>query len=634
MSSRIATSVEAQASILVSFLAQANQTLSPFSAVQICSAMYTAKIPKARFLKGALAVQGISLKHTSCLKALALMEGFTGHVSRPKREWLVAHYILDAPATNPKVRNHRKCLGASADLCASLVKEFSKTPEAPLGRVVHSPDFIEFVFIGSPRPGARYILACKNEDGTPSPLTDGEIPRVVERVRRVVEGELKGWLDGAAKIPLNGLLCIIKDGVLLSSGAESTVLATLERDGNSEHSSYSRGELPNVLRHFAFGLLDSNSHAPVPIEDDVVAGLWRRLQAFYRFNQRDLTTFTEGRKNEQVKSDVTRYKINAERLREELSARNISPEQAAGLAALTLEEWESALSQKALPRDALLCLAEGMGLSSANDIYVDPGSPHNFTGVGAGDEAIAWIKRFDQLRMMVLDNVEEVARAEEVVRQLSLEARKPINEIALRKTLAAMEEAGFLLFATVERRFVRDLPINRERLATGALLGIVERKVLEKPPKAPPKDFLSFLDVEGELKWTTAEDERFREFNGTEITMNELLAVQTEAARLALAGAEPGEKTTAIAALRVFDGRRNFAGRAQAASARIAAAYRLVQRGFVREWMAPPNKPFLEPIPRNVLQTAARCPLIRVGNEAMFDTASFRRLALEAIADD
>ena len=81
MSSPIAMPLEAQASALVSFLAQAQQTLATSAALEICGGMRAAKLPPARFLKAALAEQNIELKHTSCLKAVALMDGFAGHAS-------------------------------------------------------------------------------------------------------------------------------------------------------------------------------------------------------------------------------------------------------------------------------------------------------------------------------------------------------------------------------------------------------------------------------------------------------------------------------------------------------------------------------------------------------------------------
>jgi hypothetical protein len=53
-----------------------------------------------------------------------------------------------------------------------------------------------------------------------------------------------------------------------------------------------------------------------------------------------------------------------------------------------------------------------------------------------------------------------------------------------------------------------------------------------------------------------------------------------------------------------------------------------IQSGALAIWMEKSNEPDVELVPKNVLHAAARCPLIRVENEAGFDTETFRRFAL------
>lgn len=55
----------------------------------------------------------------------------------------------------------------------------------------------------------------------------------------------------------------------------------------------------------------------------------------------------------------------------------------------------------------------------------------------------------------------------------------------------------------------------------------------------------------------------------------------------------------------------------------------LIESGAIGVWMEKSNEPGVELVPKNVLHAAARCPLIRVGNEVGFDVATFHRLALE-----
>lgn len=184
--------VEAQASSLVSFLAQAQHILPLPVALEISAAMRSTDEPPARFLQAALAGHGIHLKYSSCLKAVALMDGFQGHVSRPRPAWLVAHYLFDTPTFTPRIKRHSKIQDATADLCTQLAGTFARAGERPYGYVNCADDYVEFIFVGKPQVGARYILARKEPDDSLSKIDDQNSLRAIERVRRLVEGQFGG----------------------------------------------------------------------------------------------------------------------------------------------------------------------------------------------------------------------------------------------------------------------------------------------------------------------------------------------------------------------------------------------------------------------------------------------------------
>ncbi|WP_176060930.1 hypothetical protein [Paraburkholderia sp. BCC1876] len=66
----------------------------------------------------------------------------------------------------------------------------------------------------------------------------------------------------------------------------------------------------------------------------------------------------------------------------------------------------------------------------------------------------------------------------------------------------------------------------------------------------------------------------------------------------------------------------------------MTAMSRLIQTGALAAWMEKSNETDVELVPKPVLQAAARCTLVRSGNEAGFDAATFRRLALEFAAEN
>lgn len=626
MSSPIAMPLEAQASALVSFLAQAQQTLATSAALEICGGMRAAKLPPARFLKAALAEQNIELKHTSCLKAVALMDGFAGHVSRPKPTWLVARYIFEAPAITPKVKSHPKGADATADLCTRLADDLSDTKERPYGFVFRGSDYIEFLFEGEPQPDARYILSCKGPGDSPAVLEESDTLNAIERVRRVVEGQFNGWLDGAAKIaqPRTGRLRLLKDGVVVAEGMESAILAACEADDDFDLQSTSLLRLPADSRRYRVLHVIAGSDQHVPVEDEILERLWRRLEAFYRFNETDFSWFLGRRQEEHKDGRFVSDGFDEERLSYELQSRAISPGEAAALAGVTSEEWQAAMERGELLRTSLFSLTRGLGLSSANDLYVDSRAPV-WMPVSGGEEIALWMRNFDHLRLTVSGVAKGAPLAERSLEKLMKLYRRAPDPISLQAVLTEAEAAGLRLCATIEKRFVSDLPIARERLAMVGHLSLWDGKEIES--LGPPKTSIDDDNEAGE--WTTIDEEYLVRFNSASVTVDDLIALQEEVTRARHEGQEPGWETATFAAARVFKGRAGAAHLAHTAITRMTAMSHLIQTGALAAWMEKSNEADVELVPKNVLKAAARCPLVRVRNEAGFDAATFRHLALE-----
>jgi hypothetical protein len=628
MSSRIAMPLEAQASALVSFLTQAQHALSPDIALEICSSMRAAREPHARFLRDALAARNIELKHTSCLKALALMDGYNGHVSRPRFAWVVARYIFDAPAITPRIKHHDRSTDATADLCTRLADDLSDAKEIPYVRIERHGDYLEFIFVGEPQPGARYILACKNPDGAPARIPDDEGAAAIERVRRLVEGQFRGWLDGAAKIPFDrtGNLRLIKNGEPVVEGPESAVLAACESDPDFPLNPDTLLSQPASARRYRIVHALAGDAEPVPVDDALVERVWRRLEAFYRFHEDDFSWFLSNRQKEEQDGRFRFDGIDTEHLVRVLADRSVSPETVMSMVGMDAGQWDAMMETEELPRETLLRLVEKLGLSSANELYEDSRAPA-WMPVKDGEEIALWMRNFDHLRLSVSGIAEGASPAFRCLERLdALHVRSP-DATKLQAVLSDAESAGLRLCATIGKRFVADLPVFRERLALVGHLSFWDRKEMDK--WAPPAKQAEEAETE---PWTEMDEEYLKRFNTIDMTVGDLIALQEEVTRSRQDGQEPGWDTATFAAARVFRGKPDAPHRAHTAVTRMTAVSRLISSGALAIWMERSNEPDVEMVPQNVLQAAARCPLVRTGNDVGFDPAAFQRLALELAA--
>ncbi|WP_242540512.1 hypothetical protein [Trinickia mobilis] len=630
MSSRIAMPLEAQASALVSFLAQARHSLPLETALEICGSMRAAKEPPARSLKSGLARQNIEVKHTSCLKALAMMDGFEGHVSRPKPTWVVAQYTFDAPAVSPKVKSHRKSADATADLCTRLTEDLAGTKESPYARVVRNADYLEFIFIGEPQPGARYILACKNLDGSAAEAQEDQVLSAVERVRRVVEGQFRGWLDGAVKISRQkaGSLRLLKDGEPVAEGPESEILAACERDEEFELEAESLLRLPASTRRYQICHVGANGGEITPAEDTLVERMWRRLEAFYRFNEEDFSWFLSRRQKEEDEGRFQNDGIDTGRLVVALGNANIPVKEAVSKVGMSDEQWSAMMQTEEIPRQTLLKLSELLRLSSANELYFDSRNPV-WIPVTGGEEIALWMQNFDHLHISVSGIAEGAPLAQRSRDQLRRLHHRKADPATLQAVLSEAEAAGLRLCATIGKQFVSDLPVARERLAMVGQLSFWDRKEIES--MGPPQ---KTVDEDEGQPWTSMDDEYLERFNSVDMTVGDLIALQEEVARARRDGQEPGWETSTFASIRVFRGKPDSAHRSHTAMTRMTALSHLIETGALGVWLENSNEPGVELVPKNVLHAAARCRLIRIGNKPGFDVKTFRKLALELVVPE
>ncbi|MBU6521564.1 hypothetical protein KOL72_03330 [Ralstonia sp. B265] len=481
------------------------------------------------------------------------------------------------------------------------------------------------MFVGEPQPGTRYILACKNPDGSAATVGEDDTLSAVERVRRVVEGQFNGWLDGAVKIPFEkaGVLRLLKDGEAIVDGPESEILAACERDEDFPLDAESLLGLPANTRRYQIAHVVAGDGKIVPADDMLVERMWRRLEAFYRFNEEDFSWFLSRRREEEDEGRFDSDGIDTDRLIAVLADRNIPVEKAAAMADVSLEQWETMIATEEISRVALLKLSERLQLASANELYVDARNPV-WMPVTGGEEIALWMRNFDHLHLSVSGIAEGAPLAQRVLAKLTRLHRRSTDHVALQAVLSEAEAVGLRLCATIGKRFVSDLPVSRERLAMVGHLSLWDRKEIDS--LGPPKT----ADDEDESQpWSAIDDEYLTRFNSVNLTVGDLIALQEEITRARRDGQEPGWETSAFAAARVFRGKADAAHRAHTAMTRMMAMSRLIESGAIGAWIENSNEPGVGLVPKNVLHATARCPLIRVGNDPGFEVAIFRNLALE-----
>lgn len=245
----------------------------------------------------------------------------------------------------------------------------------------------------------------------------------------------------------------------------------------------------------------SGDDKSMPIDDKLVERIWQRLAGFYRVNGTDLAAFIDEKHKEQFQVGFGVDAANVGRLNELLAARNISTEQVGGMVQMDAASWSSALARFQLPRETLFKLTEGLGLPSANDLYFDSRRPTS--AFVDGKQMEEWMRSFEHLRLVVSETARHSPLAQRLIEKLKLLDRRADNAAVLKEIDSEAKAGGLQFSAKVERRFVRDLPIARERLALVGELSLWDMKFLGNLAKGKdPAD----ADPAATQAWTEMKD--------------------------------------------------------------------------------------------------------------------------------
>lgn len=587
--------LSAQALSLAEFLAAHNHSIDAADALRVCASLDEDPKSAARELKPALEPLGVSLKHTHALKAVADMrhsESFLGLASGV--HWDIASWVDDAMGVGANRKLHSKLGAASDDLCRRLRDQFEPQHE-PWVMVVATPVALELRAIGTHSTCWRSVLVATNQDGEPCEFPLASLQRLGERLRRLVEGELFGWLDGCRHLQ-NGTRAENVQFHTPRPGSEWAILRN--RDGTQRSAA-----------------LDG--------------ALQKRIDAFDRRHDQSLGEWLLERESAAAGSQFAPVGLDVARLEIARVQRNGGHADLAVAANLSQQDWENCLNGRHLPARAFKGVADALHISP-NDLLVDerkrPSIPlprHNDIG--------AWLSRLDAV-VAPYDESSSVLR--DLAKRLGALCATRFGERAdwdrrppreLKDLNQQLRFAGFVVSATMGVRFVQDLPLGHTRLAGVSIFSFdTEEAVLTQGGLLELGNAAMNLPAEEE----SVSAEWLARFNAPRFTGEDLMRYGDVVNEMR----DPDEDddgrfhTTIHAAVKAFP---KDSPKGHAATVRMEALSRLITSHDLDPWVVESAEADHSMISKPAFHAAAACPLIDVDGKPGFDFRAFYMLCVE-----
>lgn len=617
LASPIARSLEEQAHALVSFLAAQDHTLALTDAQRVCTALPADPKAAAKQLKNRLSECGVLIKHTHALKAVAVLSGtetFLGLGAAPR--WDLASWSPDSPGTSAK-RALFTSIGAAGDeLCRRIRDELEDA--TPYARVRVAEDHFD-LRVCSPLTGSwwRSVLVAQGPDGGQGELPQLEARRLAERVRRLVEGELGGWVDGMAAfwaIPEQGgdylrLHAYLNEAAFLQTVFENLGIVEAsdlpadcppDADGIQQFSlpvwqqlrqravrfAAKHGQLPGAFAFDAVDMADEDRFEPEPLNMGVVETARIRL----------------GLSLPDIAAQLPHPERQAAKLREgRLDLRHF-PDLAK---LLKLASPNDLLSPKrSTPRIPLPHHTDiGLWLSRLDGFVSEPpDAPRAPSGIAARLQALCAVP-YEQRKHWDKNPPKELETLNREVRF-----------------------AGLVVCAGMGIRFVQDLPLGIVRPSSLSLLEFDrEVDVLTQNGQMAPDNGLMRLPPEQDA----VTPEWLARFNAVKFTARDLLRYSDKVEEMRDPDGDSDSKfhVSMYAAAKVFGKNPD---KAHTATVRMEAMSRLVEKHAIDPWVrkgASGDGSLM--LSQAAFEAAAKCPLVDVDGRPGFDFKTFYLLCAE-----
>ncbi|KAB1448546.1 hypothetical protein [Bordetella bronchiseptica] len=624
-------SPDAQAASLVAFLAQAQHQLSLDTARTVCAALPRDNKLAAKQLKQALAGLSIPLKHTHALKAIAQLRGAPGHLGLgDATRWEIASWIQRAPAVSPR-REVLQDLGQACDqLCARIREQFDPGT-APFVHLHITEQAVEIEAMGEPSHAWRAIILAISPEHEPRIFDMDQQIRLTERLRRLIEGELGGWLDGVVSLDAaqdrGAEIALSINGQTVAAGTEAPVLAHLEtRITDLPHVG---NDMPLVdAQHQRLALIVRRIGQP---EGPMRATAWRslhaRYRAFVRRHERDFAAWWEQRHDEGMQEQFAPEPLVVEAVEAAQVRRGISDATLAERLRLSVDAWKEYMHARTLPVALFPVLAQVLGLASENELL---GAENDMVRIPLPrhEDIGMFLSRFEIVEVVPQEGA--AALAQQLARQCEADfARRrhwdtqvPAGLIELNHLI---RHEGWGLTCAMEKRFVQDLPLNYSRM--GIVLTLRFDKAIDVHTQHGQ------LPVGNSVMQLPPEEEHITEewlarFNASAFTGEDIQRYTDKVSEMR--GPDDTSKDrfeiTMIAGVKVF---KSNPQKAHAASVRMESFAHLLERCNLTPWVMRSTDPEASMLSKPVFEAIARCPLVDVNSKAGFEEQAFRRLLVE-----
>lgn len=616
--------LQEQSLSLVAFLAARDNILTASQAASALDGLPDDPKPAAKELRGRLKALGVDIQHTHALKAIAEARAAGGYLGLGEQlQYDVASWSADAPGISCERVRLTSFAAAADEVCRRIRENYEDDP--PFGVLQVSP--AELLFVGtSAATGSlwRVLLVPMGPDGKESPFREVlPLERLAERLRRLVEGQLGGWLDG--KYDVGSALAV----------ADDVVRAAKSRP---------ESEYADHLGVFHLGTLHDQLPREVPAEhwspvESLTQAQWDdfiKRYAFFARRHSDTSLFQWTRELV-VAASAPRFEpvpISLQLLEDSLAAakmtwRDLSlkfPFDEDGKHVADLKAGRGCL-------DAVHAVSTLLGLDP-NELMVQQRTTPRIPLPHHTDLAL-WLSRMDAV-VAQPDGAAPVAAG--LVKRLKAlcavpyEKRRAWDKRPSAEFEALNQEirfAGLMVCAGMGTRFVQDLPNGRTRPASISVLEFDwQVDVLTLGGQLDQEQTSMVIGPERDA----VTPEWLARFNKPRFTASDLLRYSDMVHETI--GDEDDEKERFTA--KVFAGVKVFnrdPEKAHSASVRMEALSRLIKNEAMEPWVrksrSKPDEEDSLMISEAAFEATARCEIVDIAGEPGFDRQAFYMLCVQ-----
>ncbi len=599
-----------QARALVGFLLAHDHKLAESDSQRLCADLPLDPKAAAKQLRVGLAPLAVDIKHTHALKAVAVLRGSARFLDLgAQTQYVVADWSPDAPGVSADPVRLTSFAKAADQFCRRLCDQFENDPPLVVMRCRRTHVSIRAT---SRATSAWWSLLLVPVDaaGVDTVFEDRkDVERLTERVRRLVEGGLAGWVDGLYNV------------YQVSAEADDDVL-----DGNSILES----EFPAV------------DQLPAVTDDSPAEGLPIRQEEWQDFLKRD--EFFRRRKEVPLAQWAREMRLGAAVPRYgDVVFDQDAFEQARSAAGLTwsdiAELFQDDLNDEIVQElqvgkaclSSLQVIAEALDIDPNSLLTSQRSTPR--IPLPLHSDIAMWLSRIDAVVSEPHGSAPAPAGIAERLRALCavpLDVRRHWDK----KPPAALEElnreirfAGLIVCAGMGVRFVHDLPLGLQRPTSISILEFDRQiDVLTQGGQLP--DGVTSMQLEPESDPVTPE--WLARFNKPHFTANDLLRYSDMVHEHTQEDDDWKDRftTKAFVGVKLFN---KDAEKAHAATVRMTALSRLIERRPMEPWVRKNRDPQETSlmIAEAGFEAAARCELVDVDGEPGFDDRTFYMLCVK-----